>query len=46
MKSLASQAGVSRDTVYRWLKGKVVPRPGKAKLIEEWLNKRAAAAGR
>ncbi len=42
MADLARSAGVSRDTVYRWLNGKALPRPGKALLIEEWLSRRAA----
>lgn len=46
MASLAGHAGVSRDTVYRWLKGKGVPRPDKSRLIVEWLSKRAAESGR
>ena len=45
MKSLAGHAGVSRDTVYRWLRGKGVPRPDKSRRIEEWLSRRAAASG-
>jgi transcriptional regulator with XRE-family HTH domain len=46
MKSLALHTGVSRDTVYRWLQGKGIPRPEKTRLIEEWLAKRAADSGR
>ncbi|MDP8235816.1 MAG: helix-turn-helix domain-containing protein [Candidatus Erginobacter occultus] len=40
---LARAAGVSRDTVYRWLNGKALPKPAKAILVEEWLNRRGAA---
>jgi DNA-binding phage protein len=40
---LARAAGVSRDTVYRWLRRQALPRPGKALLVEEWLNSRGAA---
>lgn len=43
MASLARSAGVSRDTVYRWLRRQALPRPGKALLVEEWLNRRGAA---
>jgi len=44
MADLARAAGVSRDTVYRWLNRQALPRPGKALLIEEWLNRRSAPA--
>lgn len=37
---LAKHAGVCRDTVYRWLNQKVVPKEEKLKLIKEWLDKR------
>ncbi len=37
---LARSVGVSRDTVYRWLRRKALPREAKAILIEEWLNRR------
>ncbi len=40
IKDLARYAGVSRDTVYRWLNRKALPKPAKAKLIEEWLKER------
>jgi len=39
MADLARFTGVSRDTVYRWLNRRALPRPAKALLIEEWLNK-------
>jgi hypothetical protein len=38
---LSRYSNVSRDTVYRWLNRKSLPKPTKAHLIEEWLNKRA-----
>lgn len=41
--ALAQAAGVSRDTVYRWLRRKAIPKPGKALLIEEWLNRRSTS---
>lgn len=41
MADLARHAGVSRDTVYRWLKRRALPKPAKALLIEEWLNRRS-----
>ena len=37
---LARYARVSRDTVYRWLKGKALPKQQKLKLIQEWLNQK------
>ncbi len=40
MADLARSVGVSRDTVYRWLRRKALPRETKAILIEEWLNRR------
>lgn len=40
MADLARSTGVSRDTVYRWLNRKALPKPTKVRLIEEWLNKR------
>ena len=40
IKSLAQHASVSRDTVYRWLNRKVLPKPSKAVLIREWLSKK------
>ncbi|MDD5557867.1 MAG: helix-turn-helix transcriptional regulator [bacterium] len=40
MKDLARHAGVSRDTVYRWLGGRAVPKPEKARRIDEWLSRR------
>ncbi|MCX6350192.1 MAG: helix-turn-helix domain-containing protein [Candidatus Aureabacteria bacterium] len=46
MKDLARETGVSRDTVYRWLKGKGIPRLEKARRIEEWLKIRTAAERR
>ncbi len=42
MADLARSVGVSRDTVYRWLRRKALPREAKAILIEEWLNRRNA----
>lgn len=38
IKGLAKYAGVSRDTVYRWLNRKALPRLHKAMLIEGWLK--------
>ena len=43
IKDLARYTGVSRDTVYRWLNRKALPKPAKARLIEEWLRKRGEA---
>ncbi len=42
MAGLARAAGVSRDTVYRWLRRRALPKPGKAILIQEWLDRRNA----
>ncbi len=39
--SLARFSGVSRDTVYRWLNRKSLPKTSKAELIDEWLNTRS-----
>ncbi|MEI6632859.1 MAG: helix-turn-helix transcriptional regulator [Chlamydiota bacterium] len=39
IRDLARDAGVSPDTVYRWLNRKAIPKPAKAQLIESWLNK-------
>ncbi len=41
IKAFARYAGVSRDTVYRWLNGKGYPKPQKAARIREWLNTKA-----
>lgn len=38
---LSRFVNVSRDTAYRWLNRKSIPKPSKALLIEEWLNRRA-----
>lgn len=38
---LAKYARVSRDTVYRWLNRKCLPKPQKLKLIQEWLDRKA-----
>jgi hypothetical protein len=40
MASLAAHTGVSRDTIYRWLNRKILPRPRKVALIREWLISR------
>ncbi|MDP8247845.1 MAG: helix-turn-helix transcriptional regulator [Candidatus Tritonobacter lacicola] len=40
---LARHVSVSRDTVYRWLNRKALPRPHKAMLIAEWLEFRNKA---
>jgi len=40
MKNLATFCGVSRDTIYRWLNRKALPKPEKAVLIAQWLEKR------
>lgn len=37
---LAKSSGVSRDTVYRWLKRKSLPKDPKLILISEWLDQR------
>jgi len=39
IKDLARYAHVSRDTTYRWLSRKALPKPPKARLIEDWLNR-------
>lgn len=38
MADLAKKIGVSRDTVYRWLNRKALPKDSKLKLISEWLD--------
>jgi transcriptional regulator with XRE-family HTH domain len=38
---LAKYTRVSRDTVYRWLNRKALPKNQKLKLIEEWLNQKS-----
>lgn len=38
---LAKYTRVSRDTVYRWLNRKSLPKPQKLKLIQEWLDRKA-----
>lgn len=43
IRDLARHADVSPDTVYRWLNRKAVPKPVKARLIEEWLEARKPA---
>lgn len=35
---LAKRAQVSRDTVYRWLNGKALPRGEKLSFIKGWLD--------
>lgn len=40
MTDLARYAGVSRDTLYRWLNHKAIPKKDKIRSIDEWLNKR------
>lgn len=40
MADLARYVGVSRDTLYRWLNRKAVPKDDKVKLINEWLDKK------
>ena len=40
MRNLAVFCSVSRDTVYRWLNRKALPKPEKAVLIAQWLKKR------
>jgi len=37
---LAKAANVSRDTVYRWLNRKALPKEAKLILIQEWLDKK------
>ncbi|HOO76504.1 MAG TPA: hypothetical protein PLI51_02530 [bacterium] len=44
MKSLAAHCGVSRDTVYRWLNRRALPRDEKVDLVIEWLRRRGASA--
>ena len=38
MADLARYSRVSRDTVYRWLNRKCLPKPAKVRLIKEWLD--------
>lgn len=38
MADLAKNVGVSRDTVYRWLNRKILPKDSKLKLITDWLE--------
>ena len=45
MADLARSTGVSRDTVYRWLRRQALPKPGKARLVEKWLNRKIAPGG-
>lgn len=40
IKGLSVFTKVSRDTAYRWLNRKTLPRLHKAKLIEKWLMQR------
>ncbi|MCX6355265.1 MAG: LacI family DNA-binding transcriptional regulator [Candidatus Aureabacteria bacterium] len=40
IKDLAKHAGVSRDTAYRWLNKKALPKHEKAQLIKSWLNQK------
>jgi len=40
ISDLARYSNVSRDTVYRWLNRKALPKPPKARLIEKWLENR------
>ena len=44
MADLAKYAGVSRDTLYRWLNRKAVPKDNKLKLINQWLDKKEGIA--
>jgi len=44
MADLARYTRVSRDTVYRWLNRKAVPKQQKIKLIQEWLSQKSAPA--
>jgi len=37
---LAKHVQVSRDTVYRWLNRKALPRDEKLSLIKEWLDEK------
>jgi transposase len=39
ISDLAHQVNVSRDTVYRWLNRKALPKLMKAHAVEEWLRK-------
>ena len=39
---LAKNAEVSRDTVYRWLNRKALPKASKIPLIERWLHNKGA----
>ncbi len=41
ISNLARYVDVSRDTVYRWLNRKALPKSIKAHAVEEWLQKRA-----
>lgn len=40
IRDLSRYVNVSRDTVYRWLNRKALPKSGKARLIEAWLKSR------
>ncbi len=40
IKDLAAFCEVSRDTVYRWLNRKALPKPAKAVRIADWLARR------
>ena len=42
ISDLAKYSRVSRDTVYRWLNRKALPKEQKSKLIEEWLSKKSS----
>ena len=37
---LARHVSVSRGTIYNWLNGRSLPKPNKARLIAEWLERR------
>jgi len=41
---LAKHAGVSRDTIYRWINRKALPKEDKAALICSWLDEREKLA--
>jgi len=40
IKDLAKYVKVSRDTAYRWLNRKALPKYSKAQLIQSWLNQK------
>jgi transcriptional regulator with XRE-family HTH domain len=41
IQQLADEAGVSYDTLYSWVKGRRVPRPGNVRQLASGLTKRS-----